>query len=523
DTDSDNDNIPDMQEAWDNLADGDSEVDSGVGTCDGSDVDNDGLQDCFDSDTNSPLVTSYQSPVDDNGEEGAGTTASTTTSGDDPSEIFPNNDSGDGQPDFRDVLVDCGTPRVYYASTEASPGTITDYEFDGTNHVDEADTKVVRATTFCTPGDGWFYFYNPLEPENYLFALKNSAGSPNTVPISELVNFVELKVEEDRTDRHKIAGSEANLVLERDWNVSLKGTPTPGSTFDVKFYFPPAEMDSLSAAADDVEAMANGAVTREFYWFGKSGGVSNNDITSSTVTGMSDISANDPDNITDASANQMDGTVSTSGNGKNYVTFEGLTSLDGGSAGIKMTYASLPVELIRFVAKMNDCKAVLDWEAGSEENFSHYEIEKSSDGRNFTRIGQVASLNNTAELKYNFEDATPNARNYYRLKMMDLDFTFEYSNVVVVEANCGTAEMKLYPNPVTFNDVLTIDLQTQFDEAELVITDLRGKVVRQFTASTQRGPNTLRLDISGLPTGQYFMYNQLEREVVPVKFVIMKQ
>jgi len=522
DTDSDGDNIPDMQEAWDNLFDGDSQVDSGVGTCDGSDVDNDGLQDCFDSDTNSPLVTSYQTPINDNGTEGTSTTASTPTSGADPSDIFPNNDSGDGQPDFRDVIIDCGTPRVYYASTEKSAGTTTDYEFDGTNHVDQSDTKIVRATTFCTPGDGWFYFYNPLEPDNYLFALKNAAGSPNTVPISELIDFVEIKIEEDRTDRHVIDASQANLVMERDWNVALKGTPSPGSTFDVKFYFPPAEMDSLSAAADAVEAMANGSVTRNFYWFGKDGGVSNEDITSSTVTGMTDISTNDPNVTTDSSADILDGTTSDAGNGKNYVTFEGLSNLSGGTAGITMTYAVLPVELISFSAKANDCTIVLDWRAGSEENFIHYEIEKSTDGRNFDKLGQVEGLENTSNYVYNFEDSKANKTNYYRLKMIDLDGSFEYSEVVIINGDCDEEQtMQLYPNPIQSNEILTIELQTQREEAQLMITDMSGNIVRRMTLSTERGWNKLRFNTSDLSVGTYFILNRSEEDGTPTKFIII--
>jgi len=266
------------------------------------------LQDCFDSDTTSPLVTSYQTPIDDDGAEGNGTTASTPTSGDDPSEIFPNNDNGDGQPDWRDILIDCNTPQVYYAVSEESAGTMTDYEYNGTMHVDMSDTKVVRATTFCER-DGWYYFYNPLEPENYLFAIRNAASSPNTVPMHELIDYVELTVESDRTNRHVTGATESNFVMERDWNVSLKGTPTPASTFDVKFYFQPAEMDSLKAAADDLEAITTGSVTREFYWFGANGGLDNGDITTSEVTGMSDITSNNPDNITDTSADNPDGTV----------------------------------------------------------------------------------------------------------------------------------------------------------------------------------------------------------------------
>ncbi len=517
DWDSDGDNIADQQEAWDNLFDGDSQVDAGIGTCDGSDIDNDGLEDCFDSDTTSPSVTSYQTPIDDNGTEGTGTTASTPLSGNDPSEIFPNNETGDGEPDFRDVLIDCGTPQVYYATSEQSAGTTTDYEYNGTTHVNDADTKIVRATNYCTPGDGWLYFYNPLEPENYLFALKNSAGSPNTVPIHELIDYVEIKVEEDRTNRHVVGATESNFVLERDWSIELKSTPTTGSTFDVKFYFSPAEMDSLSTAADAVEAMATSVASRDFYWFGVDGGLDNTAITTSTITGMTDITTNDPDAINDTTIGLTDGTVATTGNAKNYVTFEGLSNLSGGTAGIKLTYSALPVELAQFKATSKDCEVELDWVTVSEEAFSHYEIERSENGRDFDKIAEIEGQGGVDAFAYSFNDPDARLTNYYRLKMVDLDGSFEYSNIEIVILDCEHSEISLYPNPAKNQDFVTLDYKNIQGRVNVSIFDVTGKRIK--VVENQVDNNKVMLDVSDLPMGSFLIQFYYNGKIEAIKFI----
>ena len=505
DWDTDGDNIPDMQEAWDDLKDGDSQVDPAIGTCDGSDIDKDGLQDCFDSDTTSPLVTSYQTPVDDNGFNGGAVSASTPTSGNDPSEIFPDNSGGDGEPDWRDVLIDCSTPQVYYAITEKSVSTTSDYEYNGTTHIDQSDTKVVRATAFCEPdGDGWFYFYNPLEPENFLFALRNAVGSPNVVPIYELVDYIEVKVEPDPTNRHEIGATEANLIMERDWRVEFKGTPTVGSTFDIKFYYRAEEMATLKAAADEVESnVISGDATRSFYWFKKADGLENSDITSATVEGMDDLTNRDPNDVSDINPGVIDGNSGTTGNGRNYVSFEGLSSFSGGTAGIKLTYSVLPVELVRFTGKSENCQVALNWMTASEENFSHFEIERSEDGRNFEQIAKIEGQGNTATFAYSFTDSDARLTNYYRLKMIDLDGSFNYSNIEIVTIACEESNITIYPNPVKDQNFISLEFKNIQEEVSVSVFDVSGKMIK--VVDYQANNDKTILDISNMPIGTYLV------------------
>ncbi len=520
DWDTDGDNIPDVQEAWDNLLDGDSKVDPSIGVCDGSDVDKDGLLDCFDSDTSSPVVTDYKTPIDDNGFNGGATTASTPTSGNDPSEIFPDNSGGDGQADWRDVLIDCGTPKVFYAISEQSITTDTDYEFNGTEHVDEADTKVVRATAFCEPdADGWYYFFNPLEPENYLFALRNTAGSPNVIPVHELVDFIEIKVETDPTNRHMVSDTEANFVMERDWRVEFKGTPSPGSTFDIKFYFRPEEMNALKAAADAVEENASQDVTRSFYWFKRPDGLENENITSSTIENMTDVTNDDPNDIDDTNTGLMDST--TPGNNKNYVIFEGLSSFSGGTAGINLMYSSLPVELTRFTGKVENCNAVLDWMSATEENFSHYEIERSNNGIVFEQIARINGQGGLNAYAYRFTDNEAGKENYYRLKMVDTDGSFKYSDVEIVIVDCGDTNFKVYPNPIRNEQNIFIEFGEVQQEVTVSVFDQSGRLIKDYYHNPNNGSKA-SLSVADLPAGTYLISFQYAGKREAIKFVKVK-
>ena len=509
DLDADADNIPDIQEAWDNMADGDSQGDN-VTNCNNIDTDGDGLIDCFDSDDADPTVYTWQGdPADDTDGATQGTVFTN-----DLDDILPDNIGNDPlQPDYRDNLNACATAQVYYGITEASAGTTTDFEYNSVTslHEDGAATNVVRATTYCEPnGDGWYYYYNPMEPENYLFAIKNSAGSPNTVPMWDIVDYIEIKKENDQANRSQVGATDATHVMTRDWNVVFKGTPTVGSTFDVKFYFLASEMADLDAAADYIEAQAQaggGSYTRDFIWMKKAGGLTNADISPTGITGEQDITVNDLDGIDETNTGNTDGTVVDAGNGKNYVEFTGLTSFSGGAAAIGQTFSVLlPVELKDFKAKTDGCNVNLIWETESEKDFDYFDLEWSGNGQDFRTIETIEAIGGDFTQVYSFKDRQASSFNYYRLKMVDLDGSYKYSNIVSKSTGCeDTHEVIIYPNPVSpYNGILNVKFYSERPEAQLQITDMLGRVVKRLTLDVESEfINTVQLDISDLPVGNY--------------------
>jgi hypothetical protein len=100
----------------------------------------------------------------------------------------------------------------------------------------------------------------------------------------------------------------------------------------------------------------------------------------------------------------------------------------GNRAGDGCT-TTTPVELISFTAEKLSQNAMLKWSTASESNFSYFSIEKSEDGINFSETGRVNSRGSaSAPASYDFVDFQ--GASYYRLKMVDLDGSGKYSNII---------------------------------------------------------------------------------------------
>jgi hypothetical protein len=125
---------------------------------------------------------------------------------------------------------------------------------------------------------------------------------------------------------------------------------------------------------------------------------------------------------------------------------------------------ALPIKLLSFEGYNCKDAVCLEWSTASEENFDKFLIEHSTDGQNFDSIGYVVGANNSkTRLDYKFTDALPIlGKNYYRLKSVDLDRTFEYSNVILIEFT-GEKNVVVYPNPAKGT---SIQLRTNFNPAE---------------------------------------------------------
>ncbi|MDW7693101.1 T9SS type A sorting domain-containing protein [Flammeovirgaceae bacterium SG7u.111] len=109
----------------------------------------------------------------------------------------------------------------------------------------------------------------------------------------------------------------------------------------------------------------------------------------------------------------------------------------------------LPVTLTSFTASANNSFTNIRWSTASEWDFSHYEIEKSFDGINFDFVAEVDPKGGEGLLAdYTYTDLFPGRDLiYYRLKMVDLDGSFEYSKVVAVSTKASLEALSVFPNP----------------------------------------------------------------------------
>ncbi|MCB0690437.1 MAG: carboxypeptidase regulatory-like domain-containing protein [Saprospiraceae bacterium] len=171
----------------------------------------------------------------------------------------------------------------------------------------------------------------------------------------------------------------------------------------------------------------------------------------------------------------------------------------------------LPVELLYFRGKHIAAEKLnrLDWATASEINTREFIVERSFDAVNFKNIGTVsANGNSNEELEYSFDDTGViyGAVYYYRLKIMDYDGSFEYSDIISINLNTNEKiTTSIYPNP--FYDRVNITIITKgVNELQTVfVIDEIGRVVREFKQDMfiESGENYLKLDLNDLVPGAY--------------------
>jgi len=182
------------------------------------------------------------------------------------------------------------------------------------------------------------------------------------------------------------------------------------------------------------------------------------------------------------------------------------------SSAATNTTTTLPVQLVEFkgIALNEDVK--LSWVTASEMNNAGFEVERSIDGMNFKKIAFVkGNINSSIVRNYGLVDEqafviTGVNKLFYRLKQVDLDGSFTYSNAIGVDNKEYTIEnVEIYPNPFTASLSIKLNAAVAGD-AQLTIADLSGRLLAQQTLALVDGTNTISLNnLEGLNKGIYFV------------------
>ncbi len=165
----------------------------------------------------------------------------------------------------------------------------------------------------------------------------------------------------------------------------------------------------------------------------------------------------------------------------------------------------LPVELTSFSGEAVGSKNRLTWTTQTELNNDHFEIEKSTDGNTFFTIGTVAGAGNSQSvLHYNFTDNDGwNELSYYRLKQVDYNGAFDYSEIISVEKNIA---FTVSPNPST--GLVNLDYKMKSDSRAVVrVFDMKG---REISNSHLTGTGRQEFDFSRWSQGMYRLIVQSE-------------
>jgi hypothetical protein len=172
--------------------------------------------------------------------------------------------------------------------------------------------------------------------------------------------------------------------------------------------------------------------------------------------------------------------------------------------------APLPVSLTAFDAKRTGADALLTWDTAIEKNNRGFDVQVSTNGRDFRSLDFIASqASNSEQLRnYRYTDTTPNkaGTRYYRLRQVDLDGkeVFFAPRAVKFDGKAASdIKLAAYPNP--FQGELRLTLQTAAaGAAQLRLTDITGRVISTQAVTLVEGSNEVKLDnISGLKAGMY--------------------
>jgi len=166
---------------------------------------------------------------------------------------------------------------------------------------------------------------------------------------------------------------------------------------------------------------------------------------------------------------------------------------------------TLPINIQSFKGSFVNQQVKLEWITSSEVNSSVFEIQRSNDGVSFSKIGVVdANHNSSVARKYSFVDSSVISRvNHYRLRIVDIDGSFKYSDVISLKT-LNTPSAIVLNNPFSHSLQLKISLPEK-QNVQLLLFDSRGRMMVKKVCYCNAGENSIDLNTMILPKGIYFL------------------
>jgi hypothetical protein len=195
------------------------------------------------------------------------------------------------------------------------------------------------------------------------------------------------------------------------------------------------------------------------------------------------------------------------------------SSIVGTTSACSDVPVQLPVELTAFNLSYTDGATVaLTWETASEIENMGFEVQRSQDAYKWETLTFVKGNYTTLEAqRYEWIDTKPliQSISYYRLKQMDTDGTYAYSDILVAKGKQLDGKVDVFPNPST--DFVNITLPSETVQATIEIYSLSNQLMTSITKSTDSG--ILNVNISDLAKGSYYLIVRTESDQFVEKLV----
>jgi hypothetical protein len=189
--------------------------------------------------------------------------------------------------------------------------------------------------------------------------------------------------------------------------------------------------------------------------------------------------------------------------------------------------STLPVDLISFSAIYNNYQSLLKWTSANEVNFAKYVIERSNNGSEYAPVGEKNATGSTGRNNYEFTDDLSTASGavfYYRLKMVDIDGKYKYSQIVMVKKDAKTINgIIISPNPIISGATSVRFSAVRPSTIDLKVVDFSGKILLQQKNKVLEGSNSITIsNLEKLLPGTYILQMINEGESTVIKFSVTR-
>lgn len=327
-------------------------------------------------------------------------------------------------------------------------------------------------------------------------------------------------------------------AMQRHFMVTTSNAPT--GPVGVRLYFTAAEANALHAASIGNNIPGNSCTENDdfndptgltdLYITKYTGADEDGDYTNNHAAGLYRVfgtanGMNTPDGPLTKGAGQF-GNLFTGAQSHHYVELN-VTEFSEFWASGSFHASALPVEMIYLEANAIDNSYIqLKWATAIEINNKGFQVERSLDGQTWNTIGWVDGHDNSTvqqNYTYNDMDVTGGVRYYYRLKQVDFDGAFEYTDLVsAIITQQSTFNVKDFvPNPTLNNTNLVVTSSVDQD-IDVAFYNLLGEVVSSSKHSLHKGGNQINFSLSTLAAGTYTAVVTSNNEVYSKKIVVVK-
>lgn len=188
---------------------------------------------------------------------------------------------------------------------------------------------------------------------------------------------------------------------------------------------------------------------------------------------------------------------------------------------VDRTSSPLPLTWLAFSVRLSEGKVMLEWKTTNEVNVKNFEIERSTNGVDFSSIGKTNAFNLSSQINsYRYVDPQPLFNvGFYRIKQVDYDGEFTYSAIKTVNFDLPSLSVSIYPIPVS--EVLQIKLSKNVNFGRFSLFDLGGKDRSLIVDGTADNTDVISLrNLNALKDGIYLLVLFLDGELIQRKVVI---